>query len=241
MILGLILRAVAFEFRENAINKRPWNLMFGIGSVLAAASQGICLGTVLAGIPTDASGHFIGSAWIWVNPSSLLVALTLIQGYVLIGSTYLILKTSGALQRLHVRTARLAAATTLGGALLITVTAPFASEVLRQRLFDPTFLPFFVLLPLVGIGLIVQLFRSLALAQEVWPFVYTVLLFILSFAGLGVMVFPAVIPPSVTIFQASSSVSSQVFMLTFIGVLIPIMLFYNIYNYIAFRGKVTPE
>jgi cytochrome d ubiquinol oxidase subunit II len=102
-------------------------------------------------------------------------------------------------------------------------------------------LPFFVVLPLLGVALIVQLFRSLAMQQEVWPFVYTVMLFILSFAGLGVMVFPAVIPPSVTIFQASSSVSSMVFMLTFIGVLIPIMLFYNIYNYIAFRGKVSAE
>lgn len=129
----------------------------------------------------------------------------------------------------------------MGGALLITFTAPFASEALRQRLFDPAFLPFFVVLPLLGVALIVQLFRSLAMQQEAWPFVYTVLLFILSFAGLGVMVFPAVIPPSVTIFQASSSVSSMVFMLTFIGVLIPIMLFYNIYNYIAFRGKVSAE
>ena len=109
------------------------------------------------------------------------------------------------------------------------------------RLFDPAFLPFFVLLPLLGIALIVQLFRSLALGQEVWPFVYTVLLFVLSFAGLGVMVFPAIIPPSITIFEASSSVTSMVFMLTFIGVLIPIMLFYNIYNYIAFRGKVDVE
>jgi len=71
--------------------------------------------------------------------------------------------------------------------------------------------------------------------------VYTVLLFILSYAGLGVMVVPALIPPSVTIFQSSSSVSSLVFMLTFIGVLIPIMLFYNIYNYFAFLGKVSAE
>ncbi len=97
-------------------------------------------------------------------------------------------------------------------------------------------------LVLMGFALIVQLFRSLEMQQEVWHFVYIVMLFILGFAGLGVMVFPAVIPPSVTIFQASSSsVSSIVFMLTFIGVLIPIMLFYNIYNYIAFRGKVSAE
>jgi len=180
---------------------------------------------------------------VWFNGSSLLVALTLIQGYVLIGSTYLILKTSGELQRLHVRTAKLAAGTTVIGALLITTTAPFISSELRQRIFDPHFLPFFVVLPLLALLLlalllIVQLYRSLNAGEEVAPLVYTVLLFVLSFAGLGVMVFPAIIPPSVTIFEAHSSISSLVFMLTFIGVLIPIMLFYNIYNYVAFRGKV---
>lgn len=238
MILGLILRAVAFEFRENAQRKRPWNLMFGLGSVLAAVAQGVCLGTVLSGIPTDSQGHFSGSPWIWLNWSSLLVAFTLVQGYVLIGSTYLILKTSGELQRLHVRTARIAASTTLAGALVITLGTPFVSSTLKERIFDPHVLPVFIVLPLSGIGLIIQLFRSLALEQEVWPLVYTVLLFVLSFLGLGLMVFPAIIPPSVTIFEAHASVSSLVFMLTFIGVLIPIMLFYNIYNYVAFRGKV---
>lgn len=166
------------------------------------------------------------------------MALTLIQGYVLIGSTYLILKTSGELQRLHRRTARLAAATTLAGALLITLSTPFVSSSLKDRIFDPHFLPVFVVLPLLATGLIVQLFRSLELQQEVWPFVYTVLLFVLSFAGLGLMVFPAIIPPSITIFEAHASVSSLVFMVTFIGVLIPVMLFYNIYNYLAFGGKV---
>ncbi|QBE69331.1 Cytochrome d ubiquinol oxidase subunit II [Synechococcus sp. WH 8101] len=238
MILGLILRAVAFEFRENSSQKRPWNLMFGLGSVLAAAAQGVCLGTVLTGIPTDSQGHFIGSTWIWLNWTSLLVAFTLIQGYVLIGSTYLILKTSGDLQRQHVRTAQIAAATTLIGALVITSTTPWVSSSLRERIFDHQFLPLFIALPLLGIALIVQLFRSLRLGQEVWPMVYTVLLFVLSFAGLGLLVFPAIIPPSVTIFEAHASITSLVFMLTFIGVLIPIMLFYNLYNYVAFRGKV---
>ena len=87
------------------------------------------------------------------------------------------------------------AATTLAGALLITLATPFVSSTLKERLFDPQFLPLFVALPLVGIALIVQLFRSLSLEQEMWPFVYTVLLFALSFAGLGLMVFPAIIPP----------------------------------------------
>ena len=241
MILGLILRAVAFEFRENAIHKQPWNLTFGLGSLLAAAAQGICLGTVLDGIPTDANGHFNGSSWLWLNWHSLVVGLTLIQGYVLIGSTYLILKTSGDLQQLHYRTAKIAAATTLAGAVLITFTSPLLSQELRTRIFDPAFLPAFVVLPITGLGLITLLFRSLTRQQEAWPFVYTCLLFILSFLGLGLMLFPAIIPPSISIYQAHTSISSMVFMLTFIGLLIPIMLFYNIYNYITFQGKTLQE
>lgn len=241
MILGLILRAVAFEFRENAIHKQPWNWMFGLGSVIAAASQGICLGTVLDGIPTDPSGHFNGSPWLWINWHSLVVSLTLIQGYVLIGSTYLILKTSGALQQLHFRTAKVAAITTLAGALLITLTSPLLSQELRARIFDPAFLPAFVVLPLAGLSLVALLFRSLERQQEAWPFVYTCLLFILSFLGLGLMLFPSIIPPSISIYEAHTSISTMVFMLTFIGFLIPIMLFYNIYNYFAFQGKVLEE
>lgn len=239
MILGLILRAVAFEFRENAINKQPWNLMFGLGSVLAAAAQGICLGTVLDGIPTDASGHFNGTPWLWLNWHSLMVSLTLVQGYVLIGSTYLILKTSGDLQQLHFKTAKIAAAATLAGALVITVSSPLLSQELRIRIFDPVFLPAFILLPLAGLSLVALLFRSLLRQEEAWPFAYTCLLFLLSFLGLGLMLFPAIIPPSVTIYQAHSSITSMVFMLTFIGLLIPIMLFYNIYNYLTFQGKVV--
>jgi cytochrome d ubiquinol oxidase subunit II len=241
MILGLILRAVAFEFRENAIHKQPWNLTFGLGSLLAAAAQGICLGTVLDGIPTDSNGHFNGSSWLWLNWHSLVVGLTLIQGYVLIGSTYLILKTSGDLQQLHYRTAKIAAATTLAGAVLITFTSPLLSQELRTRIFDPAFLPAFVVLPITGLGLITLLFRSLTHQNEAWPFVYTCLLFILSFLGLGLMLFPAIIPPSISIYQAHTSISSMVFMLTFIGLLIPIMLFYNIYNYITFQGKTLQE
>jgi cytochrome d ubiquinol oxidase subunit II len=110
--------------------------------------------------------------------------------------------------------------TNLIRALLITFTAPFLSETKLHRRFDPAFLPFFMLLPLVGTALIVQLFRSLAMGLIFQHFAYTALLFSLSFVGVGVMVFPAVSPP-------------------FIGVLIPIMLFYNINNSIAFRGKIA--
>ena len=133
MIFGLIFRAVAFEFREHSTNKVFWNVAFGVGSFMAALFQGFALGSILEGITVDESGHFIGSMWDWLDWRSLLVALTLIQGYVLIGSTYLILKTEGELQTSHYRTAKLAAWTTLLGAVLITI-APHYTQYIKYVL-----------------------------------------------------------------------------------------------------------
>jgi len=238
MIFGLIFRAVAFEFREHSERKLIWNFAFGAGSFLAALGQGFALGAVIAGIEVDAAGHFVGSVWDWLDWRSLLVALTLIQGYVLIGSTYLILKTEGDLQKTHYRTAKLAAMTTMIGAVLITIATPIFYEAARDRLFSPPLVYIFAVIPVLGVGLVGLLLRSLQRQEEVTPFVWTILIFLLTFLGLGLIVFPYIIPTQITIYQAAASPSALVFMLTFIGVLIPIMLFYNIYNYVVFRGKV---
>jgi cytochrome d ubiquinol oxidase subunit II len=239
MLFGLIFRAVAFEFREQAQRKLFWNFAFGAGSFLAALGQGFALGGVLAGIQVDAAGHFIGSTWDWLNLPSVLVALTLIQGYVLIGSTYLIWKTEGELQQTHYKTAKLAAITTLIGAIIITIATPIFYEHARTRLFDPPFVYIFALIPLLGILLIGLLLRSLNQKQEKLPIVWTILLFLLTFIGLALVVFPYIIPTQITIYQAAADPSALVFMIIFIGALIPVMLFYNIYQYIVFRGKVT--
>ncbi|MBF2074843.1 MAG: cytochrome d ubiquinol oxidase subunit II [Synechococcales cyanobacterium C42_A2020_086] len=239
MIFGLIFRAVAFEFREHSTNKVFWNLAFGAGSFIAALFQGFALGSVLEGIAVDEVGHFVGSIWDWLDWRSILVALTLIQGYVLIGSTYLILKTEGELQNTHYRTAKLAAITTLIGAVLITIVTPVVYENARAKLFHQPEVYIFALIPVLGVVLIGLLLRSLNQRAEVTPFVWTILLFLLTFIGLGLVVFPYIIPPNITIYQAAAAPSALVFMIIFIGFLIPIMLFYNIYNYIVFRGKVV--
>ncbi|TVQ19357.1 MAG: cytochrome d ubiquinol oxidase subunit II [Leptolyngbya sp. DLM2.Bin15] len=241
MIFGLIFRAVAFEFREHSDQKLFWNAAFGVGSFIAALGQGFSLGSVIEGIAVDEAGHFIGSTWDWLDWRSLLVALALIQGYVLIGSTYLILKTEGDLQKTHFRTAKLAAITTLVGAVLITVTTPIVYEAARTRLFSPPLIYIFSVIPVLGIILVGLLLRSLNKEEENTPFVWTILIFLLTFIGLGMIVFPYIIPTQITIYQAAAAPSALVFMLTFIGVLIPIMLFYNIYNYVVFRGKVVGD
>ncbi len=239
MLFGLIFRAVAFEFREHSTNKVFWNMAFGVGSFLAALFQGFALGSILEGIAVDEAGHFSGGIWDWLDWRSLLVALTLIQGYVLIGSTYLILKTEGELQTSHCRTAKVAAWTTLIGAILITIALPVVYENARIKLFHQPEVYIFALIPALGVLLVGLLLRSLNRQQEATPLIWTILLFLLTFIGLGLVVFPAIIPPSITIYQAAAAPSALVFMLVFIGFLIPIMLFYNIYNYVVFRGKVV--
>lgn len=240
MVGGLILRAISFEFRENAVrSKRFWNFSFGIGSFLAALGQGFAVGTVFEGIAVDAAGHFVGGMWDWLNWRTLLVALTLIQGYVLIGSTYLVMKTTGTLQQTHYQTAKLAAVTTFLGAVFITASTPVFYEQIGDRIFEPPLFYFFVAIPLLGTLFVGLLLRSLYKEEERTPLFWTVLIFLLSFVGLGLIIFPYIIPPQITIYQAAASPSALVFMMIFTGFLIPIMLFYNIYNYVVFRGKIT--
>jgi cytochrome d ubiquinol oxidase subunit II len=241
MIFGLIFRAVAFEFRENSRRKLFWNFAFGAGSFLAALGQGFALGSILEGITVDEANHFNGSLWDWLSWQSILVALTLIQGYVLIGSTYLIWKTTGELQTTHYKTAKIAAFTTLAGAIFITISTPIFYESARTRLFDKPLVYIFALIPFLGIALIWSLIKSLDRKQERMPFIWTILLFLLTFIGLGLVVFPYIIPNQVTIYEAAASPSALVFMIIFIGVLIPFMLFYNIYQYVVFRGKVSEQ
>ena len=241
MLFGLVFRAVAFEFREHSNRKIYWNIAFGAGSFLAAIGQGFSLGAVIAGINVDSAGHFIGGNFDWLSWQSVLVTLTLIQGYVLIGSTYLISKTEGKLQEIHFSTAKLSAYTTLIGAVLITITTPIFYISTRERLFSAPLVYIFALIPILGVSLVVFLLRSIEERRERRPFVLTILLFLLTFFGLGLIVFPYIIPTKITIYQAAAAPSSLVFMIIFIGFLIPIMLAYNIYQYIVFRGKVAGE
>jgi cytochrome d ubiquinol oxidase subunit II len=110
---------------------------------------------------------------------------------------------------------------------------------MRARLFEPPQVYIFAMIPILGVLLVGLLLRSLTRREEVTPFIWTVLLFFLSFMGLGFLLFPYIIPPSVTIYEAAADPSSLVFMIIFVGFLIPILLAYTLYNYFVFRGKIT--
>ncbi|NJR52506.1 MAG: hypothetical protein HC780_25970 [Leptolyngbyaceae cyanobacterium CSU_1_3] len=124
-----------------------------------------------------------------------------------------------------------------GGAIALTITTPIFTGSTRAKLFEPPLLYIFAAIPILGILLMGLLLRSLARRAETTPFIWTLLLFILSFLGLGLIVFPYIIPTQVTIYEGAAAPSSLVFMLVFVGFLIPIMLFYNIYQYVVFSRK----
>ncbi|HEY9300997.1 MAG TPA: cytochrome d ubiquinol oxidase subunit II, partial [Phormidium sp.] len=124
-------------------------------------------------------------------------------------------------------------------AILITIATPIFYEYARERLFHQPQIYIFSLIPILGVLLIALLLRSLNRQEERYPFLWTILLFLLSFVGLALVVFPYIIPTEITIYEASADPSSLVVMIIFIGALIPVMLFYNIYQYVVFRGKIT--
>jgi cytochrome d ubiquinol oxidase subunit II len=239
MVIGFILRAVAFEFREHSHNKTFWSIAFGGGSLLATLSQGLILGGVLAGIKVDSTGAFIGGIWDWLNLPSILVALTVMQGYVMIGATYLIIKTDGELQKTYYRTAILSTWATVIGAILITAAVPVFYENIRDRLFYQPEVFIFALIPILALLAVSRLIYSINARQEMTPFIWAVVVFLITTVGLAFVIFPYIIPTQITIFEAASSFSSQVLMITFIGFFVPIMLFYNAYLYRVFRGKVV--
>lgn len=234
MLAGLILRGVAFEFY--GIDRRKWGLAFGIGSLLAAFAQGLSLGAIIGGLPVP-SIEATYSIWAWVTPFNLVVAVGVVAGYALLGAGYLILKTQGSLREQSRHWCRWAAWISLLVAALVTVATPVFHGYIARRWFSMD-LVYLAAMPILALFLYYKLHRSLVMDNDYLPFTWGVLIFIISFTGLAVSLYPYLIPPVVTIYDAASSNATLVFMLVGIGMLIPVMLVYNGYQYLVLRGKL---
>ena len=237
LLFGLIVRAASFEFREHAQNKKGWNRAFSGASALIALSQGFILGDLIHGLPL-VHGHYVGGTWGWFHPFSLAVSLGVLAGYGLLGATYLILRTEDPIQG----RARLAsywlALVTFVVALLVTVWTPLTYPRILHDWLGGQRIWFFAPLPIIATLAFVVLIRSLRKRHESLPFVATVVIFLASFGGLAASLYPYIVPPNLTLDQAASGSLTLVFMLTGIGLLLPIMLVYNGYQYLVFRGKI---
>jgi cytochrome bd ubiquinol oxidase subunit II len=241
MLLGLVFRGVAFEFRWRDPAHRPlWDLAFTVGSFVAALSQGMVLGALLQGVDV-ADRAYAGSWWDWLTPYTLLTGLGTVAGYALLGSTWLIWKLEGPAQDHARRMAVRAAIATLALLAAVSVYTVFLEAQYFDRWFSMPSVLFAANVPLLTAIIAFLLFRGLAKGWEAAPFWLSLALFFLGMAGLGVSMFPYIVPDQVTIWDAAAPESSQIFMLIGVGITMPLILAYTGWAYWVFRGKVGHE
>lgn len=240
MLLALVFRGVAFEFRAVAVtSKKYWNFAFAAGSTLAAFCQGMILGGLVQGI-TVANGIFAGGAFDWATPFALLCGAGVVVGYGLLGATWLVMKTTGVVaDRAREQAKRLLLAVLVLMAL-VSLWTPLAFDRIADRWFS---LPNFYYLwpvPLLTALAAYCAWRWLESGREVLPFFAAIALFLLGYFGLVISVFPYLVPPSLTIWQTAAVPASQLFTLIGTLIMLSIILAYIFFVYWLFRGKVRP-
>ena len=242
MLIGLIFRGVAFEFRFKATleHRAFWDKSFIAGSLLATFSQGVAVGAILNGFPV-VGREYAGSAMSWLAPFPLFCGVGLVIAYALLGCTWLIMKTE---HDLHRKMSALATPLTLTLLLvvgIISIWTPLTHADIAQRWFSRPnlfwFLPVPVLVVLCSWGIV----RAIKREAHYSPFILTLALIFLGFSGLGISIWPNIIPPSITIWQAASPASSQAFMLVGGLLIIPVILGYTFWSYYVFRGKIKAD
>jgi cytochrome bd ubiquinol oxidase subunit II len=241
MLLGLILRGVAFEFRHRDPAHMPiWDLAFNVGSTLAALCQGIALGALLHGI-TVTGRAYGGGWWEWLSPFSLLCGVSLVVGYALLGSCWLIFKTESQLQDKAFALAKQLGLLLVLAIFLVSIATPFLETKYYERWFTTPGIFLSAIVPLAVAACAYQLWQSLQKRREYAPFLYSLGLFVLCFAGLGISMWPDVIPGRVSIWQAATDYRSQVFLIIGVAIMLPIILAYTFLSYWVFRGKASKE
>jgi cytochrome d ubiquinol oxidase subunit II len=238
MLIGLIFRGVAFEFRWRVRGERNlWDIAFAGGSWLAALAQGIALGAILQGIHVEGR-QYAGGWWDWLTPFSILTGLALAVGYALLGATWLVLKTEGELRDRAYRLSWFLLFAMLGAIGAVSIATPFLNIEYAERWFTWPNILLTAPVPIAVACVAALLLRSLINRQDTPPFFLSLALFALSYAGLGISMYPYIVPQSITIWQAASPENSQLFMLVGVAILIPLILAYTGWAYWVFRGKV---
>jgi cytochrome d ubiquinol oxidase subunit II len=241
MLLALIYRGVAFEFRHrHDAHRRLWTWGFALGSYIAAFAQGIAVGAFVQGI--EVSGRSYAGGWFdWLTPFSFFTGTALLAGYALLGACFLIVKTEGALRERMLRLAFPLGIVSLAAIVVVSAWTPLLDAALWERWFA---WPNLVLLSPVPIALALVafgFFYSLAAARERVTFLMASLIFLVAYCGFAISVYPYVVPRAVTVWQAAAPDESLGFLLVGTAVLLPLILGYTAYSYWVFRGKVDPD
>ncbi|HTP57766.1 MAG TPA: cytochrome d ubiquinol oxidase subunit II [Spirochaetia bacterium] len=238
MLVGLIFRAVSFEFRAHSVAKRPWVLAFGWGSLLTAVSQGFAFGGLLWGVNIQ-NGAYVGGVFDWFSPFSILTAVAVVGGYAMFGSTYIVMKTRGGIADMARRTAGWGAGIAALGALLDTVLAVAKYPFLSQK-WGSTPGSFLTIIPFaLGVAAFGMMLLAIKGRREALPFICALIFAFFSYVALSANYFPIIVPPALTVYQTAAQPLTLRSMLVAVGIALPILLAYNILQYWIFRGKTT--
>ncbi len=241
MLLALVFRGVAFEFRfKRPALRRFWDGSFCGGSLVATFAQGVVLGAFIQGFRISGR-EFAGTSFDWITPFALLTGVALMFGYSLLGAGWLILKTEGELQRWARRMGRICLIAVLIAILSVSIWTPLAFPGIAHRWFSWPNIGFLTPIPVITLLIAALEWRALSDGHEVIPFLGAIGLFLMSFMGIAISLWPMIVPYHYTLWQAASSASTQAFLLIGTLFLLPIILMYTAWSYWVFRGKVRGD
>jgi cytochrome bd ubiquinol oxidase subunit II len=243
MLIALVFRGVAFEFRFKVHEHKPfWSKSFFYGSLIATFSQGVVLGTFVQGVPVE-NAQYAGGAFDWLTPFSIMTGLALVAGYALLGATWLIAKSTGRLHDWSQRIAVKLIFAVIGFMGIVSLWIPFLNPAIAERWFSWPNLAYLSPVPLLVAITGYSIYRLIrrARGREVLPFLLSMLLFLLGYLGLAISLWPNLIPPDISIYEAAAPRSSQLFLLVGMLILLPVLLGYVAYTYWVFRGKVGED
>ena len=242
MLLGLIFRGVAFEFRFKATgrSRRIWDYAFHFGSLAASFMQGMILGAFVRGIEVEGRS-FAGSPFDWLNAYSVMTGMAVVFGYALLGATWLVMKTDGITQEW----ARKCAAYVLGyvGVFLgiVSVSMPMMNEDVKALWFSLPNLFYLLPVPMVTAFLFLMIWRDLHRGREYRPFLLSIGVFLMGYLGLGISLWPWLVPFEITFRKAAAASTSQSLLLVGTAIMLPLVLTYTAFCYYLFRGKASHE
>jgi cytochrome bd ubiquinol oxidase subunit II len=241
MLLALVFRGVAFEFRfRDAEHKTFWDHAFNYGSAIATFAQGIVLGSFIQGYEFTGR-QFSGSSLAFLTPFSLMTGVALLFGYGLLGAGWLILKTEGDIQAAARRHGRICLIGVLAAVAVVSIWTPVASPIVAARWFSWPNILILAPVPIATAAAALLTWRALGSRAETMPFAGAVLLFVLSFIGIAISLYPMIVPYHFTLWEAASSERTQAFLLVGTLALLPVILMYTGWSYWVFRGKVRAD
>jgi cytochrome bd ubiquinol oxidase subunit II len=241
MLLALTFRGVAFEYRfTDTFRRRFWDGAFHYGSLIATFAQGVILGAFIQGFQTDGR-HYTGTSWDFLTFFTVLTGFGLIGGYALLGAGWLIIKTEGELQAWARRAGRWALLCVLAGIVLVSVWTPWMEARIFQRWFSWPNVAYLAPIPIATVAVAGWEWHALRHGRGASPMLAASLLFLLAYAGIGISIWPNIVPYKVNIWDAAASPSTQSFLLVGSLLLLPVILMYTGWSYWVFRGKVRND